>query len=62
MQALDNFISHVPGFDGDIPLLAILILARPPGDEPKSDPSTGASASASKTRASNRKAIANPTP
>jgi hypothetical protein len=62
MQALDSLISPIPGFDGDIPIPAILVLARPPSDELASDPSTGASTSASKTRSSKRKAAANPTP
>jgi hypothetical protein len=57
MQALDNFISPVPGFDDDISISAVPISARPPGDEPASDPS-----SASKTRAGKQKATANPTP
>jgi hypothetical protein len=62
MQALDNFISTVPGFDGDILILAVPILAQPPGDELASDPSTRASASATKTRVGKLKATANPTP
>jgi hypothetical protein len=62
MQALDIFISPVPGFNGDIPILAIPALVRPPGDQPTSDPSVGASANASKTQAGNWKATANPTP
>jgi hypothetical protein len=61
MQALDNFISPVPSFDSDILILAILILAWPPGDEPTSDPSTGASPSSLKTRVGKRKVTANPT-
>jgi hypothetical protein len=62
MQALDNFISPVPGFDDDISIPAVPVSARPPGDEPASDPSSGASASASKTQAGKQKATANPTP
>jgi hypothetical protein len=62
MQALNNFISPIPGFDDDILILAILILARPLGDESISYPSVRADASALKTRASKRKATANPTP
>jgi hypothetical protein len=54
MQTLDIFISPIPGFDGDIPILAIVVSAQPPSDESVSDPSTGASAS--KTRASKQKA------
>jgi hypothetical protein len=60
MHALDSFISPIPGFDGDIPILAISVLARPSGDKPTSDPSTRASAS--KTRVSKQKATANPIP
>jgi hypothetical protein len=62
MQALDNFISPVPGFDGDIPISAVLVLAQPPAYEPMSDPSTGASAISLKTRVGKRKATANLTP
>jgi hypothetical protein len=62
MQALDIFICPVPGFNDDIPILVILVLAQPPGDEPASDPSTRANASTSKTRSSKRKAAAKPTP
>jgi hypothetical protein len=60
MQALDNFIFPIPSFDGDVPILAIPILARSPGDDSASDPS--AEASASKTQANKQKATANPTP
>jgi hypothetical protein len=49
MQVLDSFISPIPSFDGDILILAVPVLARPPGDEPTSDPSTGASAGTVKT-------------
>jgi hypothetical protein len=62
MKALDSFISPIPDLDGDIPILVIPVLTRPPSDEPVSGPSTGASASASKTQAIKRKATANPTP
>jgi hypothetical protein len=62
MQALDNFISPVPGFDSDILIPAIPVSARPPGDESTSDPSARASASALKTRAGKQKASANPIP
>jgi hypothetical protein len=51
----------MPGFDGDISIPAISILARPPGDKPVSDPSTGASAIASKTWVRKQKATTNPT-
>jgi hypothetical protein len=50
MQALNSFISPILGFDGDIPILAILVLGRSPGDELMSDPSVGARASSSKAR------------
>jgi hypothetical protein len=62
MQALHSFISPVPGFDSDIPVLSIPVLARPHGDESMSDPSTGASASALMTRAGKWKATTNPSP
>jgi hypothetical protein len=62
MQALDSFISPVPDFDGDIPILAVPVLVWPPGDEPVSVPSIGASASDSKTWARKQKATTNPTP
>jgi hypothetical protein len=38
MHALDNFISPIPDFDGDIPILAIPVSRRPPSDEFVSDP------------------------
>jgi hypothetical protein len=44
----------MPGFDGDVLILAITVSAQPPGDKSASDPSTGASAS--KTRASKQNA------
>jgi hypothetical protein len=44
MQAFDSFISPSLGFDGDILILAIPILSRPPGSKTMSDPSAGASA------------------
>jgi hypothetical protein len=62
MQALDNFISIILGFDGNILILVVPVLTRPPGDEPVSGPYARASASASKTRAGKQKATANPTP
>jgi hypothetical protein len=42
MKALDSFITPVPGFDGDVPILAVLVLTQPPGDESSSDPFVGA--------------------
>jgi hypothetical protein len=62
MQALDNFISPILSFDGNIPFPAIIVLARPTCDKFIGDPLGGASASASKTQASKQKATANPTP
>jgi hypothetical protein len=62
MQALDNFISPVPSFDGDIPIPAILVLARPLGDESMSGPSIGASASTLKAQAGKQKVTTLPTP
>jgi hypothetical protein len=62
MQALDKFISLIPSFDGDIPILVILILTGPPGDESRSDPSVGANASTLKTQVGKRKATVNLTP
>jgi hypothetical protein len=61
MLALDNFISPIPVFNGDILIPAILVLAQLPSDEPVSDPSFRASASASKTWSSKWKAATNPT-
>jgi hypothetical protein len=62
MQTLDNFISPIPDFEGDIPILAIPVSAQPPSSEAESDPSTGASVNASRTQAGKRKATANLTP
>jgi hypothetical protein len=62
MQDLDNFISSIPSFEGDIPISAIPIFARPPGSEAIDDPSIGSSAGASKTQSSKRKATVNLTP
>jgi hypothetical protein len=55
MQALDSFISPIAGFEGDIPILVIPVLAWPPGDESTSDPSIGTGASALKTWAGKAK-------
>jgi hypothetical protein len=57
-----NFISPIPGFEGDIPIPAILISTRDPGVESSEDPSAGPSASASSTRACKRKAPIDPSP
>jgi hypothetical protein len=62
MQALDNFISPIPGFYGDIPFSVIPVSTRPLGDMSVGDPSVRDSANASKTRADKRKATANLTP
>jgi hypothetical protein len=62
MQTMDSFISPIPGFNNDIPIQAIPVLAWTPGDESISDPSVRASAITLKTRAGKRKATANPTP
>ena len=59
MQTLDNFISPIPSFDGDIQIPTMSLLARPPCGESISDPSTGACASVSKTKAGKRKAATN---
>jgi hypothetical protein len=64
MQALDKFISPVLGFNGDIPIPAIPVLARPPSNEPMSDNFVVASVSASflKAQVGKQKVTANPTP
>jgi hypothetical protein len=62
MQALDSFISPIPRFEGDIPIPAMPISARPPSGESANDPSARASAGASKTHAGKRNAFANPIP
>jgi hypothetical protein len=61
MQALDSFISPIPGFEGDILIPTILVSTRFPSGELASDPSVGASARASKTRSGKHKATATPT-
>jgi hypothetical protein len=62
MQALDSFISPIPGFEGDILIPTIPISAQPPGGDADSDPSTGASAGVPRSWASKRKAITYPIP
>jgi hypothetical protein len=62
MQALDNCISPIPGFKEDIPILAIPVSTRSPSEKSAIDPSTGASARASKTRTDKRKVATNLTP
>jgi hypothetical protein len=56
MQALDSFISPIPGFEGDIPIPTITVSARPPSSESASNPTTEANAGGSKTRVGKRKA------
>jgi hypothetical protein len=51
MQDLDNFISPIPAFEGDIQISAVPILAHDPGVESSEDPSAGSSASALRTQA-----------
>jgi hypothetical protein len=60
MHDLDTFISPIPGFEGDIPIPAIPVSARPPSGEAIDDPSAEANVGASKTRASKRKATTTP--
>jgi hypothetical protein len=62
MQALDNFISPIPGFEEDILILAILVSTRSPSEKSAIDPSTGASARASNTQTDKQKVAANLTP
>jgi hypothetical protein len=62
MQDLDNFISPIPGFEGDIPIPAIPISASDPAAEPSENPCVGSSAKASRTRACKRKAPRDPSP
>jgi hypothetical protein len=61
MHALDSFISLIPGFKGDILILAIPILAWSPSSESVSDPPIRASVEASRTRVGKLKATSNPT-
>jgi hypothetical protein len=56
IHALDSFISPIPGFEGDILILAILMLARTPSAESAHDLSVGTSAGSSRTRAGKCKA------
>jgi hypothetical protein len=50
MQTLDNFISPILNFEGDISISAMLVSAQPPGGEADNGPSTGASIGMSRTR------------
>jgi hypothetical protein len=58
---LDNFISPIPRFEGDILFLTISVSAWSPSGESASDPSDRSSVRVSKTRAGKRKAAINPT-
>jgi hypothetical protein len=62
MQALDIFISPIPGYDGEILIPAITITTWSPSGESANDPSARASAGASKTQTGKRKEAANLTP
>jgi hypothetical protein len=62
MEALNNLISLVPGFNSDILIPAIPVLARTSSDEPTSDPSIKASANTLKAWVGKWKAAANLTP
>jgi hypothetical protein len=43
LQALDSFVSSIPGFEGETPILVIPILARTPSAESANDSSVGPS-------------------
>jgi hypothetical protein len=58
MRVLDNFISPIPDFEGDILILAIPILAWTPSAELANDASVGPSARSLRTQAGKRKAAA----
>jgi hypothetical protein len=62
MQALDSFISPIPVFEGDIPILAIAVSARSSNGESTSDLSAEASTGVSSTRVGKHKAAVNLTP
>jgi hypothetical protein len=62
MQALDSFISPIPGFEGDIPIPMIPVSARSPSGESASDLSARASAGASKNHVGKCKATVILTP
>jgi hypothetical protein len=47
MQVFDNFISAIPGFEGDVPIPAIPVSTRSPSSESASDPSARTSVGAS---------------
>jgi hypothetical protein len=62
MQVMDSFISPIPRFEGDIPILAIPISSQSPGGEPANDPSAGARAGALETQTGKLNAATNLTP
>jgi hypothetical protein len=62
MQDLDNFILPIPGFEGDILIPSILILAHDPGAESSEDSSVRSSSSTSRTQACKQKAPIDPNP
>jgi hypothetical protein len=62
MQDFDSFILPILGFEGDVLIPAIPILACDLGAEPSEDPPTGSSASTPRTRAYKRKAHIDPNP
>jgi hypothetical protein len=59
---LDNFISPIPSFEGDILISAIPISAQTLSGESTDDSSAGPSAESSKTRANKRKDTTAPPP
>jgi hypothetical protein len=59
MQALNNIITPIPGFEGDIP---ILISAQTPNNKSANDSSASPGAGSSRNRAGKRKATATPPP
>jgi hypothetical protein len=60
LQVLDSFISLIPGFEGDILILVILISTQSPSGESEGDSMTGASAVSLRTRVGKCKASATP--
>jgi hypothetical protein len=62
MRDLDSFILSIPGFNSDIPIPAIPILAYDPCVDSSKDPSTGSSVSASQTWACKQKSPIDPNP
>jgi hypothetical protein len=62
MQTLDNFISHVPSFVGDLLIPTIPISARSSSGKVLENLATMSSADASRTRTKKRRASITPTP